>query len=236
METGVDLEELVGHVVAAMPQLDAAAVAGPGARYPPGVGTMTEPQFCAALKGHLAGHLVQAQERMSVQEPYPGQGRMKCDICIGPANAVFEWAVEFKKIAFVGNNGGKNDFGPSKIVSPYPIHGSSVRDANRLMRNRSGRHAGVLMYIFELDDAVVQAGRALCQQQGIALDQVEKMAATLHDNGGNYYAEPSFEMFQAVSTPFGFRLGRRFQAPFGPLTRHPLFLKGQVAAWEILNP
>ncbi len=234
----MNLAEFVQHVAEAMPRLDADAVARPDVQYLPGLGTMGEGAFRDAVRAYLAEHHASAYPRLHAEVPYAGLRGAKCDLCIGPADpaARFEWAVELKKVAFVGDNGKNNDFGPSKVVSPYRIHRSSVLDAERLQANRPAARGAVLMYGFDFDREVVEIGRALCVEAGIPIDRVDALSDVLDRNGGDYLVEPTFLMFEQMPTQARFRLSPRVQAPFGPLHRHPIYLKGHVAAWEILAP
>jgi hypothetical protein len=173
--------------------------------------------------------------RLERELPY-GETSGECDLCLAhEIDAEFEWAIELKKVAFVGDNGKNNDFGPSKVVSPYKIHRSSVLDAERLRESRPAKRGAVLMYGFDFDAEVVAMGRAISVELGIALDRVDALTGVLKRNGGDYLVEPTFIMFEQMPAQTRFRLGPRAHAPFGPLKRHPIYLKGHIAAWEILE-
>ena len=65
-------------------------------------------------------------------------GRGKCDLVLCGSGfkpefglAAYEWAIENKYVRFIGDNGKNNDYGVTKVVSPYRKDRSSVLDAER---------------------------------------------------------------------------------------------------------
>lgn len=200
----------------------------------PGLGSATE----VVVRNHLKAALV---ERFPAYEAaadvrYVGQPRAKCDLVLtGIGDPRAGWAIELKKVAFVGDNGKNNDFGPSKVVSPYPIHRSSILDAQRLTTGAPADRAAVVLYGFDFTQATVDAGRVALRDRGLATTRADSLQKVLNRNKGDYTVGPTLRMFEAVAPLTGVRLGERVQLGPRPLNAHPIYRQLVVGAWEVIR-
>ena len=85
-------------------------------------------------------------------------GRGKCDLVLSGKGfkpefglSAYEWAIENKYVRFIGDNGKNNDYGVTKVVSPYRKDRSSVLDAERLLTFNLAEKKAIIMYGFEFD-------------------------------------------------------------------------------------
>jgi hypothetical protein len=58
--------------------------------------------------------------------------RQRCDLCLGKPDA-WVWAVEFKLLRLLGDNGKLNDNMLMHILSPYEAHRSALTDCRKLL-------------------------------------------------------------------------------------------------------
>lgn len=232
----MDLQDLVSTVARVIAAVDLLPPRPQKAAYIPSVGTITEDQLRDALRSHITD-LKPPRWWAQPEVSYQDTAGARCDMVISPISGETQrsWAIELKKVAFVGDNGKNNDFGPSKVLSPYSIHRSSILDARRLETERPAARGAVIMYGFDFDAGVVESAYASCRQLGIPDSRARELQRTLDRNGGDYYVDPTFRVFEAVAREFGCRISERASASFGPLTAHPIYRRGSVAAWEVLG-
>ena len=80
-------------------------------------------------------------DKTETEKKYNGT-REQCDLVFtskawDPGEYKFEWAVELKKISFVGDNGKNNDYGTGKLLSPYREDRSLFRDVYKISRDKN---------------------------------------------------------------------------------------------------
>ncbi|MBL9088910.1 MAG: hypothetical protein JNM10_17355 [Planctomycetia bacterium] len=233
----MELQDLVSTVATVIAAVDVRPPRPQKPAYIPSVGTITEDQLRDAVRAHINDQKPPTWWAQP-EVPYQDTAGARCDLVITPISgeAHRSWAIEFKKIAFVGDNGKNNDFGPSKVLSPYPIHRSSILDARRLETERPAARGAVIMYGFDFDADVVASAYATCERLGIEDTRARELQRTLDRNGGDYYVDATFRVFDVVARELGCRLSQqRANASFGPLSAHPIYRRGAVAAWEVLG-
>jgi hypothetical protein len=155
----------------------------------------------------------------------------------------YEWAIENKYVRFIGDNGKNNDYGVTKVVSPYRKDRSSVRDAERLSDFTTATRKAVMMYGFEFD-AHSKVLSATWLKNNMTRGDHEKNVARVRnmmkvlDNTDPVNNEMSMmdlvPLFEAACETRGIRLGPLATTTFSGLDRHPLYHKGRILAWEIL--
>ena len=238
----ITLKEIVSVFKAGLSHIDRSPPPPTQMGFIPSVSTLSED----TIRDHLLDYFAISElEKCSHMEheknsevKYPNQpknGRGRCDLCLGEPPD-FEWAIEIKYIRYVGDNGKKNDFGPSKVVSPYLIHNSAIKDALRLTKYPLAKRSAVIMFGFDYDMDVVKRGRKLLDQYGLCssrCDELEKVLRANDQDTLTYYTEPTFRMFENVAQDF-VSLSRRENDSFEGF-RHPVAQKGSIAAWEIMD-
>jgi hypothetical protein len=83
--------------------------------------------------------------------PYP-EGGQKCDIVLRSNtysdDTSWEWAIEIKRIQFIGDNGKNNDYGVGKLLSPYKKDTSLAGDIVKLQQSAVANKKAVIAYVF----------------------------------------------------------------------------------------
>jgi len=97
---------------------------------------------------------------------YPGGSRSKCDLCLGSADA-WEWAIEFKLLRFLGDNGKPNGNMLMHILSPYPKDRSALTDCSKLTDSGIAANKAVVIFGYHHDDWPLEP----------AIDAFESLAA-----------------------------------------------------------
>lgn len=214
-----------------------------GHSYLPGLPTLYEPQCADELmswwvKDYSNDFIDSAHVQTSYA--YPSNPRNKCDIVfssdgIWPSHkteVLPEWAIEFKKIVFVGDNGKNNDYGPSKLLSPFLKDRSLSHDVLKLKNEEIARKKAVIGYGFnyDLDSLKIALGKfpehvdriknamKVCKNAGMPNNQLNM----------NYLLEISDFIIQKQEVT-----GPLQSIEFKNAWRHPLGGNGVVFGWEI---
>lgn len=144
-----------------------------------------------------------------------------------------EWGIEVKRLQFAGDNGKRNDFAVTKVLSPYLKDRGMLHDAARLRQYGFTRRVAVVGYGFDYDHASVAEGRQRhTSQEGRAvLEQIETTVVA----HGPLRMRPLLEFADAILGLRGFTTGPRAEARF-QAWRHPAGGRGVVFGWEIRRP
>lgn len=177
-------------------------------------------------------------------------GRGKCDLVLSGKGfkpefglAAYEWAIENKYVRFIGDNGKNNDYGVTKVVSPYRKDRSSVLDAERLLTFNLAEKKAIIMYGFEFDSNSHSLALKWCDENYSAesdkknRDRVKNMKSIL-DKADPKTHEMSMRdlipLFEAAAKTKGIKLGPCVEKEFSGLKRHPLYHKGRILGWQVL--
>jgi len=253
MELAVVVRRLVESLIEvdATTHIQRESRSGSGA-YIPCVGTLWEDDFTkAALLNWNAKHPEDFDgfSENWVEVKYPGR-RGNCDLCIrsddftpelgGPQ---YEWAIEMKYVRFIGDNGKNNDYGVTKVASPYRKDRSSVLDAERLGEFDLAKRKAIVMYGFEFDSASFDHAIHWCESMSEVMDKsknlerAKNMKNVLHKENPDTHEMSLLDLvplFEAAVGVRGIRLSEVVHSPFEGLMRHPLYRKGRILAWEVL--
>jgi hypothetical protein len=180
---------------------------------------------------------------------YPKR-RGNCDLCLISTDytpeidePTYEWAIEMKYVRFVGDNGKNNDYGVTKVASPYRKDRSSVLDAERLGEFDLAKRKAIVMYGFEFDSASYDHAVLWCEKNSIGkdllknLDKAKNMKNVLNKEDPDTHNMSMLDLvplFEAAVNLRGIKLGKLEHAAFDGLFRHPLYRKGRILAWEVL--
>jgi len=253
----MELEVIVNKLVEALIKVDANTTtihhsrSGSGA-YLPCVGTIWEDDFTREAiiewnDNHPNDFLEFSKDWLEVK--YPGK-RGKCDLCIrsidhnaGIGKPDFEWAIEMKYVRFVGDNGKNNDYGVTKVASPYRKDRSSVLDAERLGEFDLAKRKAIVMYGFEFDSASYDHAVNWCEKNSTGDDKIKNlgkaknMKGVLHKEDPNTHRMSMLDLvplFEAAVEVREIKLSKLEEKSFDGLMRHPLYRKGRILAWEVL--
>lgn len=130
--------------------------------YLPGLPTLYEPQCAEELMSWwvnaYSGDFMDVSH-IQTSFLYPNSSKNMCDIVFSSdgiwpnsnMKVLPEWAIEIKKIVFVGDNGKNNDYGPSKFISPFLKDRSLAHDVVKLNSSSIARNKAVIGYGFNYD-------------------------------------------------------------------------------------
>ncbi len=211
--------------------------------YLPGLPTLYEPQCAEELMNWWSveySNDFQNASQIETSFPYPDNKQNKCDIVfstdgIWPAlrgNELPEWAIEIKKIAFVGDNGKNNDYGPSKFISPFLKDRSLAHDVIKLKHAKIARKKAVIGYGFNYDSftlkQALQKFPQFSDRVKNAMDVCKKAGMPNNDLNLNYLLEIADFIIQKQNVT-----GKMQTRNFVDAWKHPLGGNGIVFGWEI---
>lgn len=219
--------------------------------YIPCVGTIWEDDFTRevihewseAIPDELPNY---SQDWLEIRYP---DHRGKCDLCIRGegyssdfGEPPFEWAIEMKYVRFIGDNGKNNDYGVTKVASPYRKDRSSVLDAERLKGFDLASRKAIVMYGFEFDSESYSHAIDWCDKLSPDADKRKNRQRAENMHGVLQKEDPLthkmelsslIQLFEAAAGTRGIKLSETAQHTFDGLNRHPLYRKGRILAWEI---
>jgi hypothetical protein len=221
--------------------------------YIPCVGTIWEDDFTREAVINWALRSPASFQNFSekwFEVSYP-VGRGKCDLVLCGSGfqpefglAAYEWAIENKYVRFIGDNGKNNDYGVTKVVSPYRKDRSSVLDAERLLQFHYAEKKAILMYGFEFNSESHQLALQWCERHESEGDQAKnrervKNMKSILDKADPKTHEMSMRdlipLFEAAAKTKGIKLGPCVESEFSGLNRHPLYHCGRVLGWQVLE-
>ncbi|MCW2671780.1 MAG: hypothetical protein JWP14_369 [Frankiales bacterium] len=168
---------------------------------------------------------------------YPGVPRAACDHVLRTDNLVHrqdEWGIEVKRIQFTGDNGKGNDFGVTKMLSPYLKDRGLLHDAARLRAYGFTRRIAVVGFSFDYDQETLREAEAR-HTSAAARAVIAEVRTVVERNGGQLRTRPLIEFVDAILGLRGFTVGPRAEATF-EAWRHPAGGRGVVFGWEVRRP
>lgn len=227
--------EAIQHVDAA--NMDPGVNPRTGGAYLPGFKSLNEGPAVAAIDE--AWETLHPGERQTHRTAvsYPGVPYAACDHVIttdGPDQADDEWGIEVKRLQMVGDNGKRNDFFVTKVLSPYLKDRGLLHDAARLREHGFTRRIAVIGYSFTYGPGWVQESEKR-HEEPASRAVIAQVAEVIEQNGGALQIQPLIEFADAILVLRGFTTGPRAQATF-EAWRHPAGGPGVVFGWEIRRP
>lgn len=212
--------------------------------YLPGVKTIGEVQFIKELFDWWDKTFPEDFQNKSdyvLHYPYDTL-KGHCDVVFNTNNSKrtenYEWAIEYKYIGLVGNNGKNNDYGLAKALSPYLKDRSLIHDVERLRESKFAQEKAVILYGFEYDFNTCAIAEKKCFQQGITptiVQEVKKVCESVDPVNGTYSLEPIVEMLDDFLSRKNWVKGSGIHCLFDGAYRHPAGGKGRVVGWEIIS-
>ena len=118
----IELARLVEDFAAAIQRADSRSPQAIGSRtgraYQLGIGPHTDSRTIRLVAEELIA-VDEQYARHTLDVPYPGQSRQRCDWCLGSPPS-WQWAIEAKMLRLFGDNGKLNDNMLMHVLSPYP--------------------------------------------------------------------------------------------------------------------
>jgi hypothetical protein len=221
-----------------------------GTPYDPGVKTMREPVFVSELsewwKSTYPGDFDSVGEPCNcsknigvnpeLEHTYSHTSRAKCDLRFssdGSENSNPEWAIEFKHLALVGNNGKNNDYGVSKMLSPYLKDRSLMHDIERMRNDPQGTKQAVIGYCFEYSFDSLDFAEKIHTSKIDVISNLRGVCASVERIKGVYSPVPLIEFADQIYTDLGM-VTPVIKKYFQNAWRHPAGGNGYVFGWQII--
>ena len=220
--------------------------------YIPCVGTIWEDDFTKEVISEWFSRYPEELSGFSdkwIEVKYPNK-RGNCDLCIrsNDYNAdlgepPYEWAIEMKYVRFIGDNGKNNDYGVTKVASPYRKDRSSVLDAERLVDFSLAKRKAILMYGFEFDSASYDHAISWCDKNSTGSEKLKNIERSKNMKKILHTEDPDLNqmsmlslipLFEAASKTRKINLSKCSNFEFNDLSKHPLYRMGRIMAWEVL--
>ena len=260
----MELNEILNRLVELLPEVDSVIEVPRTNRnnqYIPCVGTANEPTFVRTFMqswndnypDELPDIIIENRSRDCPQgslevhynlEEFDGA---TADVAFSTNSSPFddevEWLIEFKKIEFVGDTGGKNlhqEVSVAKLFSPFLSHTRGVlHDMNRITQHPLGRRKAVIIYAFSLDHQLItHAESHPRRREQIHPDrtidrgnQLRRLMRNLEDEP--FSLVPMLTPFEGMCEHLNHELGERIHHQFDGLQNHPFYVQGDFVAWEI---
>jgi hypothetical protein len=166
--------------------------------------------------------------------PYPEFRRQRCDMVIDVTDAATteRWAIEIKRLQFIGDNGKKNDHGVQKMLSPYLKDRSVIHDMRRLQVSSIADRSAVVGYAFKHSFRSCDEAQNLHPEHETRINQMRSVCLENDPISGRIdpmdLIEYANRQFQAEDIVHEFAFER-----FTNAWRHPCGGTGIVFGWEI---
>jgi len=238
----IRLQQLVDLVADVIPRVDATTevvTTNPKVgRFHQGVPSMREPDFVSELFSWWSGAGADTLNLVDfeLEVPYPNASRSTCDAVLDISHSGYDshWAIEFKRVQMVGDNGKNNDYGIPKMLSPYLKDRSLRHDVERLRASGLAERYAVIGYAFRHSFDLIEQSRRRHPDQAERLDNLRKVC---HKNDPADGVLDPMEMIY-LSNEMLRRSGHVADyavAEFAGAWRHPCGGAGVVFGWELSN-
>lgn len=209
-----------------------------GATYLPGVPTMPEINVSKeVLTWWVATYPSDfiPNDAYRTEVPYPRILRAKCDIVFssdGNWPDLPEWAIEVKRIQFVGDNGKNNDYNVPKILSPYLKDRSLIHDIRRMRAYPIARFQAVVGYAFSYDSKSCEEARFRHPTEGARIGEIERVCKANDPVNGVLRSDDLIQNADLQFKNAGV-VNKMVIEPFSGLWRHPCGGHGNVFGWQV---
>ena len=186
------------------------------------------------------------------EQKYPESDRTgRCDVCIFENtnsirdSDIYDWAIELKLVANIGDNGGINNYGLGKVVSPYKSERSSVHDCGKLSGSKIAKRKAIIIFGFEFDSESVEYCKNWEEKNShlIPAHQAppnfphrwERLKLVIDNNTYDscWNWKPIVPIFESSCREMGIKLKDLVDDSFHGLTRHPIYRKIRFLGWEV---
>jgi hypothetical protein len=213
-------------------------------QYLPGVRNLDEPQFVSEVMNWWAQTYPAdfgTNPCYSLNHPYPDIPNATCDLVLYQAIGAGgirspEWAVEFKYIRLVGDNGKNNDYSLTKALSPYLKDRSLIHDVTRLRSSSISQKKAAIMYGFDYDETSIKRSAEICDRIGAGREYSANLARVLRSVDPEhliYSLEPIQKILNDYLQKEALVDGDPAVARFTGANRHPCGGNGRIVAWKI---
>jgi len=235
------LQQIVDLVADAIPSVDATTevvTTNPkvGA-FHQGVPSMREPDFVRDLfRWWSDDRDILTLGDFDLEVPYPNAQRSTCDAVLDIAHSGHNsrWAIEFKRVQMVGDNGKNNDYGIPKMLSPYLKDRSLRHDVERLRVSGLAERSAVIGYAFRYSFDLIEESCRKHPAQTERLDNLRKVCQRNDPVDGVLDPMEMVYLSNEMLSRSGL-VADHAVAKFEGAWRHPCGGAGVVFGWELSN-
>ena len=262
----MDLEKVVERIIGLVPVIDGdieVPRTNKGNQYIPCVGTAKETTFVRRLMREwserfpeeLPGIIVENRSEehpdgaLEIHYNLEKFSKPAADVGFSTNSSPFkndlEWIIEFKKIEFVGDIGGKSmhqEGAVAKLFSPFLSHTKGVlHDIDRIRTHPLGKRKAVIIYAFSLDQKIIQNADSHPRRKeqihpDKSIDRGDQFRKLMNSAKNQPFSLSTMLIpFETMCKELNFKLGERIESSFEGLTTHPIYVQGDIVAWEILD-
>ena len=236
------LQQLVDFVADAIPRVDATTEVVTTNRkvgmFHQGVPSMKEPDFVRDLFSWWSesGTDILNLGGFELEVPYPNAPRSSCDAVLDITHSGHDsrWAIEFKRVQMVGDNGKNNDYGIPKMLSPYLKDRSLRHDVERLRVSGLAERYAVIGYAFRHSFDLIEESRRRHAAQIERLDNLRKVCQWNDPVDGVLDPMEMVYLSNEMLSRSGHVVDHAV-AKFEGAWRHPCGGAGVVFGWELSN-
>jgi hypothetical protein len=165
--------------------------------------------------------------------PYGNIPRAKVDLFFKNSKGEPEWAIEIKRIQFVGNNGKNNDFGLAKVLSPYLKDRSLIHDVHRLAKAQIALKSAAISYGFEYSFQTCEVALQKHPESAETISNIRDVCKKENTVTGEYKLAPMIDMLNEYLHEKKFTK-LMISEEFHDAWAHPCGGSGQINAWEVI--
>lgn len=237
----MDLRKIVSRIAEGLTAMDRLDEGGrsnrrTGEPYLKGLKTMSEHEVTKRLaEWWPSAHPEDFMGKMVIESetPYPRFPRDRCDLLVRDVEADMPvWAIEVKHIALVGDNGKNNDFGVTKMLSPYLKDRSLRHDVIRLRDSGFDCESATVVYSFSYSPQSIKEAYERYPMYSDRIREIERVRFSAQDETGVYSIEPMVQLATHMLTTEGL-VEETAKTQFSDAWAHPCGGTGIVAAWKI---
>lgn len=237
------LSWLCQRIAELLPLVDARAPTGrvsrrTGSTYLPGVASLDETGVRDLLVETWITTTPEEFEPVGLVEtevPYPGLARARCDMVLSSAgwsSLQPEWAIELKRIQFVGDNGKNNDFNVQKMLSPYLKDRSLIHDIERMRTHPIASRHAVIGYAFSYDFKTCADAISLHPSEHERIANIREVCKKNDSINGTLSSDALISAADLYFTSKKVVVDRAV-APFSDVWHHPCGGVGNIFGWEV---
>lgn len=239
----MDLQHILGRVTEGLKAIDSAdehlkANQRSGEIYQNGVPSLVESAFTKALASWWQEEHPEdfpGSAKIECEIPYGKIPRAKVDLFLTNAEGKPMWAIEIKRIQFVGNNGKNNDFGLAKVLSPYLKDRSLIHDVHRLAQAKIAPKSAAISYGFEYSFESCEMALKKHPTSAETIANIKDVCKRENSKTGEYKLDPMIDMLNEYLHEKGFAKPM-IAANFDDVWAHPCGGSGKVHGWEVIYP
>jgi len=165
---------------------------------------------------------------------YPENKLKRCDIVFSSQDyfgSGQEWAIEFKYIRFIGDNGKKNPYGAGKFLSPYMMETSLITDLIRLQKSAIAKRKAVIGFSFNYSFESLEKSKTFHPDMEEIHKNMKEVLRSNDSSNGIVSIDNLLEIVNFAVQKYG--LQTEAEKSYFDAWRNPTGGNGVVFGWEV---